>query len=962
MQADSVFRSILSVLSILLICACSHSDQSGSMPSESGLNDISIVDNPFLLEKSQLAALPAALAAIPDLMGETSRVSIGDVDQEADANSINASVSADGRFVVFDTIATNLVANDNNTAWDIYLRDRLDGTTTRISTTPTGDDSDGASIDPVISDDGTSIVFSSSATNLVSNDSNSVADIFRFDMLTGELTRISTGINSGEANDDSDAPDVSATGRYIVYESNANNLVAEPDTNGVTDIYFYDTQTGVTELISINSDEQQGNGISRNPSISDDGRFVAFESHSDNLVGNDTNGVVDIFLRDRLNGETVRVNVSNENMETNNDSVTPVISGNGSVVAFRSIANNLVAGDTNDVRDIFIRDLTTNTTSRVSISTTGQESNGTSFSSPDIDANGRYIVFYSAADNLVEGDDNAAWDVFLHDRELNETVRVSVNSDGEQANASSFVPAISAGGQYVVFGSGATNLATQDNNQSWDIFTHIAIQPNRAPIANAGDDAEMFMGVSLELNGSGSTDPDGDTQILNYSWSIESAPPGSMATITPSDAVVATFIPDIQGEYIISLTVNDGELDSIADEVLISVVENLAPTAMIETSVQSGDVPLTVDFNGSSSSDPEGATLLYHWDFSDPDSLQATSTSVSDAHIFTQPGQYEVVLTVTDDFGKTGQSIVIINATAPNMPPVVQPTASPATGSVPLIVEFNSNAQDVDNDILNYLWDFGDGASSTESDPVHEYTQEGRFDVTLKVNDGTFEVQETIQVIVGTSLDVKVMHARLEIRQKNSFKDKIQIKARINTNTTIFPGANDRFQISVNQNVLIDLPIDAFAPYDGGKLLIYSEKHKYVKINLEKNYIKYSEHKANFSNIDVNEPVIVKFEWRSQASSEVIEFIQFVDGHCRKEYERNHGHHFGDQNFGEHNFSGHSKVNHHADGYSSKMCDTKEIYFYRAFRDYPHRNNHHGFTGNIESVGRHDEHGQDDDD
>lgn len=915
------------IIFLFVLNACGHPDQ---QISSTELEDLANLPTDRDSDP-EAVNLTTALAAIPDFVGETSRISVDSNEQEANGNSINASISADGRYVVFDSVATNLTTADNNSTWDIFLRDRLNQNTIRLTAGLAEGESDGASIDPVISDNGTTIVFSSSATNLVDDDTNQVADIFRFDMINSELIRISVNQDNDEGNDDSDAPDVSADGRYIVFESNATNLTSDTDSNSATDVFLFDSLTGQTERISVSSEEEEGNGISRNPSVSDDGRFVVFDSQSNNLVDNDNNNASDIFLRDRLLGETRRINIDNNNNEANGDSEIPVISGNGSVVAFRSIASNLVENDNNNVRDIFVKDLIDNISSRVSISSSGAEGDASTFSSPSIDASGRYIVFYSAASNLVDNDINVAWDVFVHDRELQLTFLASVSGNGDHGNASSFVPAISAGGHYVVFGSVASNFVPVDNNESWDIFTHIFIQPNRAPIADAGDDAEIFLGESLTLDGSSSSDPDEPNPQLTYAWSIESAPPGSVAEIEQATTINALFTPDMIGEYIISLTVNDGEVDSVADENMVTVVENLLPQAIIKASVTSGDAPLMINFNGSNSSDPESAQLLYHWDFADPESLQNFSSQASDTHIFNQSGQYTVMLTVTDDFGQTDQAAVVINVTAPNMPPVIQATASASSGTVPLTVDFMSNAIDEDGDTLNYLWDFGDGSSSVEANPMHEFVQEGVFEVSLTVSDGNFEVLDSVQVTVGSSFDLITRSARLELNNKKQFKDKIHIKARFDA-SSVYLLPDDVIRVSVDQVMLFEQPLSAFYMGDEEGKLIYREKHTHVKLNLAEGYVKLSKHKASLADIDASEPVIVELTLGSQVANETVLFTRLGHERCKK------NHHIGHDKHGSH--------------YKNKS-GYKDIYIYRSSGG---KLTHHNSHKHHDSADRHEKH------
>jgi Tol biopolymer transport system component len=198
--------------------------------------------------------------------------------------------------------------------------------------------------------------------------------------------------------------DINADGRFVAFESGASNLVPG-DTNGVPDIFVRDRATGTTERVSVSSEGVEGNSVSWNPAISPDGRYVVFMSYASNLVTGDTNLSGDIFVHDRQTGVTERVSVSNGSTEGNGDSFDPAVSTYGRYVAFISFASNLVTGDTNNRSDIFVHDRQTGVTERVSVSSAGAQSNGFS-ELPDISGDGRFVTYYSAASNLVQNDTN----------------------------------------------------------------------------------------------------------------------------------------------------------------------------------------------------------------------------------------------------------------------------------------------------------------------------------------------------------------------------------------------------------------------------------------------------------------------------------------------------------------------------------------------------------------------------
>jgi len=400
------------------------------------------------------------------------RVSVDSNEIEATGCSGRAKLSSDGRFVVFDSDAINLIANNTNATGDVFIRDVQSGETTRISEASDGTEADWVSFNVSISDDGRYIAFKSKATNLVADDTNNFDDIFLHDRNTAETIIISRGV-SGESDGDSDQPSISADGRYIVFSSFASNLVAG-DTNASRDVFIYDTQAVATKItrVSVTSAaaEANGNSFNNDPSISADGRFIVFSSQSTNLdsIATDNNGVTDVFLHDRNTGSTIRIN-NGIGAETDQNSGAPSISDDGKFIVYTSRATNLVVDDTNATQDIFIYDRVNITTSRVSISTDGSEGNDFS-SSPSIDGNGQFIAFQSSASNLVDNDTNGFDDAYVRDRLNNQTYRVSIAIDGTESLDDSFDPALSSDGEYIAFESDAANLVSSDTNNSCDVF------------------------------------------------------------------------------------------------------------------------------------------------------------------------------------------------------------------------------------------------------------------------------------------------------------------------------------------------------------------------------------------------------------------------------------------------------------------------------------------------------------
>jgi Tol biopolymer transport system component len=428
---------------------------------------------------------------------------------QANALSLDPSVSSDGRYVAFVSYASNLVANDSNATADIFVRDRALATTTRLNANLGTPQPDGDGLDPVISADGRYVAYTqfldkavfvfdrqsgtnqrisvnsigvaanslsfypsisadgryvafvSFATNLVPNDTNEGIDVFVRDRLTGVTERMTVDSNEAQVRSAfTGTPSVSADGRYVAFTSPAATLVPS-DTNGWMDVFVRDRQAGVTERVSVNSNEIQGDSESREPSISADGRYVAFRSNSSNL-GLGGPGRPNIFVRDRLMGVTRRVSADADYAPNGGGSASPSINADGRYVAFISLASQLAAGDNNGVSDVFVYDWQAAVTLLVSEAKIASDTAGGQ--SPVLSADGRYVAFESLASSLVAGDTNRTDDIFVRDRQSGTLERVSVSSSGMQSNGMSHLPSISADGRFVAFESRASNLSPEDNN------------------------------------------------------------------------------------------------------------------------------------------------------------------------------------------------------------------------------------------------------------------------------------------------------------------------------------------------------------------------------------------------------------------------------------------------------------------------------------------------------------------
>jgi hypothetical protein len=296
---------------------------------------------------------------------------------------------------------------------------------------------------PAISSDGRATAYDSAATNLVPNDTNHFVDVFVHDAISGVTERVSIATDGRAGNNDSQSPTVDRRGRLVAFDSHASNFVVN-DTNQLLDVFVRDRAARTTTLVSVGLNGASGNASSFGASLSANGRFVAFVSDASNLVPGDTNHVRDVFVRDLVAGTTQLVSVASDGTLENSSAALPAINVDGTKVAFPSFATNLVPGDTNGQFDVFVRDLTAGTTVRVSVASNGTEGDQAS-SYAAISGNGRFAAFASTATNLVPGDTNDRQDVFLHDLATSRTFRVSVSATGAQANGQSVGPGVRGG-------------------------------------------------------------------------------------------------------------------------------------------------------------------------------------------------------------------------------------------------------------------------------------------------------------------------------------------------------------------------------------------------------------------------------------------------------------------------------------------------------------------------------------
>ena len=418
-----------------------------------------------------LLLLPALLTPEPTRSADddpwTIRISVSAAGVEGNSTSNTPSVSPDGRFVAFYSLASNLVPGDT-TSGDLFVWDRNTGQLTRVP---------GASY-ARFSADGRFMSFQTTAA-LAIDDTNGVSDVYVRDWLTGGTSRVSISATGAEGNARSWWSTISADGRYVSFVSEATNLVTKPLNHAVWQVYVHDRDSGDTKLISrttagSNGYYEDGNRDSYNGTISGDGRFVSFTSEADNFPGcyclysDETH----VYVHDRVTEETTLVSHAyhSPGARGNNGAMNGGISSTGRYIAFASASSDLILGDTNGFGDIFIYDRLTQEATRVSLGIGGAQPNNSSFALA-ISADGQQVLFNSYATNLVSGDTNSQIDLFVAGMD-GQVTRVSVGIDGSGPNNSTSTGHMSTDARYVAFYTRADNVVYCDRNSNDDVFVH----------------------------------------------------------------------------------------------------------------------------------------------------------------------------------------------------------------------------------------------------------------------------------------------------------------------------------------------------------------------------------------------------------------------------------------------------------------------------------------------------------
>jgi len=512
----------------------------------------------MIKNKFRLSALALAisLTSVISQAAETTLIS-GKTGNNILGSSFQPALSQDGNVIAFVSNAGALV-NDNNSLQHVYVKNLNTNAIHRISVSSTGANANSINFNPSISADGRYVVFYSIASNLVGNDNNNASDVFLHDLQSSTTQIVSTDSHNSMANAESNDAAISADGQFVVFSSLANNLVTT-DNSGKRQIYVKNLQTDVTQIVSVNNAGHAGDEDSFSPSISGDGRYIVFSSLANNFDKHSANNQYDLFLHDRNSGKTERIVFSHTGNLSNGHSDQAHISTDGNIIAYVSMANNIISDDTNNQIDVFLYDRSKGESIRIDKNST--QPDASSFS-PKVSGNGRFVAFFSSATNLINNDNNGRDDMFIYDRFLNTIVLSSVSNSGTAIDRNiDRITSINHDGTRAAF-STSTSLESQDQNNQLDVYLRKLDPPvNVKPVAIITPISDQLCsngGAYITLDASSSYDP--DQEDLDFSWS---GPFGILnginapAFIPPGSHEVSLTVKDkTGGSHVDFITVN----------------------------------------------------------------------------------------------------------------------------------------------------------------------------------------------------------------------------------------------------------------------------------------------------------------------------------------------------------------------------------------------------------------------
>jgi len=569
------------------------------------------------------------------------------------------SLSANGRYVVFSSMATNLVAGVSGL--QVYRHDRAAGVTALVSVSKTGTPSMAGGLAASVSADGRFVAFASPGNDLVNGDTNNAIDIFLRDMVAGTTAMVSatqTGAPAdlgAIANSVAGKREISDDGRFVAFASTATNLVLTPN-NGKAQVYVKDMLTGLVTRASVDATNAAGDDTSSAPALSGNGRVVAFLSQAANFSPLSTSHTTQLFARDLEAGTTILESVTTAGAPVLQQAVSAAaLSFDGRFMAFESRAQLDARDKDIGTLDVFLRDRALHTTVLASLSSlavAGADSRG-----PSISADGRWVGFQSLDDKLVTGDANGLQDVFVYDRTTEAVTLVSQNDAGQQVNAASSGASVSSDGRFVVLMSAASNLVMSPTSTGQQLYVR-DLRSNEAPIVTLGADATLSEGAALSRVAS-FTDEDASTSwtaTVNYG---DGTAASALTLVGKTFTLEHLFEP---GSYVVSVIVTD-DAGAFATGSFRVTVTNVAPTVNL-----GGSVDLTFDstlHRAGTFSDP-GTTETYwatvnYGDGSGGMALALTNKSFVLDHVYSTAGTYTVAVSVTDSEGDSGSATLTVN-------------------------------------------------------------------------------------------------------------------------------------------------------------------------------------------------------------------------------------------------------------------------------------------------------------
>ena len=574
----------------------------------------------------------------------------------------SGSISANGRYVVFMSMASNLVGASGQ---HVYRHDRATGTTVLVSVAKSGAPAASGAFAPSVSADGRFVAFASAGSDLVDGDTNAATDIFLRDMNSGTTAMVSASQTGAPANLGALANtvagkrEISNDGRYVVFTSASTNLVETPN-NGKTQVYVKDMATGVVTRASVDATGAAGDDNSGTPSLSGNGHVVAFRSEATNFSPLAVSHISQIFVRDLELGTTTLESLSTTGTVVAKASVMPAISFDGRSVVFETTAQldprdrDSIGGNTG--WDVYLRDRTAGAT--VFASFTTNTFSGTDSRAPSISADGRWVAFHSMDDKFVPGDANGTFDAFLYDRATGTFSLASQNDAGQQANSASSGVSLSADGRLVLFGSAASNLVTTPSSSGMQLYAR-DMRTNEAPVVTLGDDAALLEGAKLSRLASFSDEDASTSWTATVDYGDGSGPAALALAADKTFTLDHLFEP---GSYVVTVTVTD-DAGAFGADSLAVVVTNVAPTVNL-----GGSVELTFDrtlHRSGTFSDP-GTTETYYAtvDYGDGSGgrvLALSGNSFVLDHAYGSAGTYAVTVTVTDSEGDSGSATLAVN-------------------------------------------------------------------------------------------------------------------------------------------------------------------------------------------------------------------------------------------------------------------------------------------------------------